>query len=162
MRFTLSWLKEHLETKASLQEISDKLTALGLVVDKIENKAEALASFTICEIVETEKHPNADRLKVCNVNTGTEILQIVCGGVNARKGLKTVLAQPGALIPSTKQVLKVGKVRDVESFGMMCSATDLLLGEEAEGIIEVAPNAPVGETYAKWLGLDDPVIEIEI
>jgi len=162
MRFTLSWLKEHLETKASLQEITDKLTSLGLVVDKVENKAESLVSFTICEIIETEKHPNADRLQVCRVNTGKEILQIVCGGANAREGLKTVLAQPGNVIPSTQQILKVGKVRDVESFGMMCSASDLLLEDESEGVIEVDPSAPVGEVYAKWLGLDDPVIEIEI
>lgn len=162
MLFTFSWLKDHLETEASLEAISDQLTSLGLVVEGIENKAEELAPFTICEIVEAEKHPNADRLKVCRVNTGTEILQIVCGGPNARKGLKTVLARPGDKIPSTKQVLKVGKVRDVESFGMMCSAAELLLGEGAEGIIEVDPKAPLGESYAKWLGLDDVVIDISI
>ncbi len=162
MRFTLSWLKEHLETTASLDKISEKLTSLGLVVDKIENKTEMLAPFTICEIVEAEKHPNADRLKVCRVNTGKEILQVVCGASNARSGLRTVLAHPGDIIPSTKQVLKVGKVRDVESFGMMCSAQELLLGETSEGIIEVDSKAPLGESYAKWLGLDDIFIEIEI
>src|SRR5437773_1892438 len=116
MRFTVSWLKEHLETDASLEAMTDKLTSLGLVVDKIENKAQELAPFTICEIVEAAKHPSADRLKVCRVNTGSEILQIVCGAPNARSGLKTVLAHAGDVIPSTKQVLKVGKVRDVESF----------------------------------------------
>ena len=162
MRFTLSWLKDHLETEASLDIISEKLTSLGLVVDKIENKAQELAPFTICEIVEAEKHPNADRLKVCKVNTGEEILQIVCGGPNARKGLKTVLARPGDVIPLTQQVLKVGKVRDVESFGMMCSAHELLLGTDEGGILEVDPSAPLGESYAKWIGLDDPLIEIEI
>ena len=122
MRFTLSWLKDHLETEASLEALSDQLTSLGLVVDKIENKADALAPFKICEIVEAEKHPNADRLKVCRVNTGQEIIQVVCGAPNARAGLKAVLARPGDLIPSTKQVLKVGKVRDVESQGLMSSA----------------------------------------
>lgn len=162
MRFTLSWLKEHLETDASVEEIADKLTSLGLVVDKVENKAEALASFTICEILEAQKHPNADRLKVCRVNTGTEVLQIVCGAPNARPGLKTILARPGDVIPATKQVLKVGKVRDVESFGMMCSARELLLGDEDSGIMELGPDAPVGESYAKWAGLGDILIEIEI
>jgi len=162
MRFTLSWLKDHLETDASLDALSDRLTSLGLVVDKIENKAEALAPFKICEIVEAEKHPNADRLKVCRVNTGQEIIQVVCGAPNARAGLKTVLARPGDLIPSTKQVLKVGKVRDVESQGMMCSAQELLLEGGDHGIIEVDPKAPVGEPYAQWIGLDETLIEIEI
>ncbi len=162
MKFTLSWLKTHLETEASVETIVEKLTALGLVVDKVENKAEVLAPFKICEIIEAEKHPNADRLKVCRVNTGDEVIQVVCGAPNARKGLKVVLARPGDLIPSTKQVLKVGKVRDVESLGMMCSAQELLLGEASEGIIEVDPKACVGESYAKWMGLDETLIEIEI
>lgn len=162
MRFTLSWLKDHLETDASLEAMTDQLTALGLVVDKVENKAEALAPFTICEIIAAEKHPNADRLQVCHVNTGQEILPIVCGGPNARKGLKTVLARPGNLIPLTQQVLKVGTVRGVESVGMLCSAHDLLLGEEDGGILEVDPSAVVGESYVKWKGLDEILIEVEI
>jgi phenylalanyl-tRNA synthetase beta chain len=162
MRFTLSWLKDHLETEASLDALSDQLTSLGLVVDKIENKAATLAPFKICEIVEAEKHPNADRLKVCRVNTGQEVIQVVCGAPNARAGLKAVLARPGDLIPSTKQVLKVGKVRDVESQGMMCSAQELLLEGEDHGIIEVDPQAPIGESYAQWRGLDETLIEIEI
>jgi phenylalanyl-tRNA synthetase beta chain len=162
MRFTLSWLKEHLDTEASLEAISDQLTSLGLVVEKIENKAEDLAAFKICEIVEAERHPNADRLQVCRVNTGEEVLQIVCGGANARKGLKTVLARPGDIIPSSKQTLKVGQVRGVESFGMLCSSTELLLGEDEGGIIEVDPAAPLGEPYVKWLGLDESLIEISI
>lgn len=162
MKFTLSWLKEHLKTEASLDKICDTLTDLGLVVEKVENKAQALAPFIICEIIDAEKHPNADRLKVCQVDTGTEKLQVVCGGANARKGLKVVLARPGDVIPSTKQVLKVGKVRDVESFGMMCSIQELLLGEAEEGIIEVPHEAPLGQSYAKWLGLDEAVIEVSI
>src|SRR4051794_29597080 len=101
MRFTLSWLNEHLETDASLEEITDKLTSLGLVVDKIENRAKELEPFTICEILEANKHPSADRLQVCLVNTGSEVLQIVCGAPNARAGLKAVFAQPGSVIPST-------------------------------------------------------------
>src|SRR5437879_1084591 len=137
MQFTESWLKDHLETDASLEAISEKLTDLGLVVEKIENRAQELAPFTICEIVEATKHPNADRLQVCQVSTGEETLQVVCGAPNARKGLKTVLAHPGDIIPSTKQVLKVGKVRDVESFGMLCSARELLLGEDEDGIMEL-------------------------
>ncbi|HUX79244.1 MAG TPA: phenylalanine--tRNA ligase subunit beta [Alphaproteobacteria bacterium] len=162
MKFTLSWLKDHFETEAPLETILEKLTALGLVVDKVENKAEALAPFKICEIVDAEKHPNADRLKVCRVNTGDEVIQVVCGAPNARIGLKTVLARPGDVIPSTKQALKVGKVRDIESFGMMCSAEELHLGEGSDGIIEVDSDAPVGEPYAKWIGLDEILIEIEI
>lgn len=162
MKFTLCWLKEHLETDASLEQISERLSALGLVVEKIENKAEKLKPFKICEIIDAEKHPNADRLKVCKVNTGQEVLQVVCGGANARKGLKTVLARPGDIIPSTQQVLKVGQVRGVESFGMMCSAEELLLGESEHGIIEVDPEAPIGESYAKWIGLNDPLIEISV
>jgi phenylalanyl-tRNA synthetase beta chain len=162
MKFTLSWLKDHLETEAPLEVITEKLTALGLVVDKVENKAEALAPFKICEIVEAEKHPNADRLQVCRVNTGEEIIQVVCGAPNARKGLKAVLARPGDVIPLTKQILKVGKVRDVESFGMICSTQELLLGEGSDGIIEVDPTAPLGKPYAKWIGLDEILIEIEI
>jgi phenylalanyl-tRNA synthetase beta chain len=162
MKFTLSWLKEHLKTDASLDVIRDTLDQLGLVVDKVENKADALASFIICEVIEAEKHPNADRLKVCRVNTGKDIVQVVCGAANARQGMKAVLALPGAIIPSSGTVLKVGKVRDVESFGMMCSAEELLLETDSEGIIEVAADAPVGEPYVKWLGLDDAMIEIEI
>lgn len=162
MKFTFSWLKDHLETQAPLEAILDQLNALGLVVDKVENKAKALEPFTICEIVEAEKHPNADRLKVCRVNTGNEIIQVVCGAPNAHKGMKAVLARPGVVIPSTQQVLKVGKVRDVESFGMMCSAQELLLGEASDGIIEVDPSAPLGESYAKWAGLDEILIDIDI
>ncbi len=162
MKFTLSWLKEHLETNASLEVILEKLNALGLVVDKVDNKAKALEPFTICHIMEAEKHPNADRLKVCKVNTGQDIIQVVCGAPNARKGMKAVLARPGVMIPSTQQVLKVGKVRDVDSFGMMCSVQELLLGEEADGIIEVDPSAPVGDSYAKWAGLDEVVIDIDV
>lgn len=162
MRFTLSWLKEHLDTKASLEEISEKLTSLGLVVDKVKNPGEALVPFTICEIIEAEKHPNADRLQVCKVQTGSEVIQVVCGAKNARKGLKAVLARPGHIIPSTQQVLKVGKVRDVESFGMLCSSEELLLEEASEGIIEVDSQAPVGKSYAEWFELNDPLIEIEV
>jgi len=162
MKFTFSWLKDHLETTASLEAVLEKLSSLGLVVDKVENKSEALAPFAMCEIVEAEKHPNADRLKVCRVNTGQEIIQVVCGAPNARKGMKAVLAKPGMIIPSTQQVLKIGKVRDVESFGMMCSAEELLLGEASEGIIEVDPSAPLGESYAKWAGLDEILIDIDI
>lgn len=162
MRFTLSWLKEYLETDASVDAIAEKLDSLGLLIDKLEDKGKVLAPFTICEIVEAVKHPAADRLQVCRVNTGSEVLQIVCGATNARKGLKTVLAHPGDVIPSTKQMLKIGKVRDVESFGMLCSAQELLLGQESEGIIELPADASVGESYAKWQGLDDILFDIEI
>ena len=162
MKFTLSWLHDHLETTASLDTILDTLTAVGLTVDKVENRGEALTPFTVCLIEEAEKHPNADRLQICRVNTGTEVIQVVCGAPNARKGLKTVLARPGVVIPSTGQVLKVGNVRGMDSHGMMCSATELLLGTDSDGIIEVDTNAPLGKSYAKILGLDDVLIDIDI
>lgn len=162
MRFTLSWLKEHLETEATLEELSEKLTSLGLVVEKIKNLGDELRPFIICEIIETKKHPFADRLQVCQVQTGKEVIQIVCGAKNARKGLKAVLARPGQTIPQTQQVLKVGEIRDIESHGMMCSGEELLLEESSEGILEVDASAPVGQSYAKWLGLDDSFIEIEV
>ncbi len=162
MRFTLSWLKEHLDTSATLEEITDRLTSLGLVVDKVIDRREELAAFTICEVVAIEKHPQADRLKICHVNTGAEEIQIVCGGANANKGVKAVLAPVGSVIPLNKQKLKVGKVRDVESFGMLCSGEELLLEPTPEGIMVLDPDAPVGKNFAEWAGLDDPFIEIEI
>ena len=123
MKFTLSWLKDHLDTKADVQAIADKLTGIGLEVESIEDAGARLKDFTVAEIISAEKHPNADRLRLCMVNSGdTDPLQIVCGAPNARAGIKVVLARPGMVIPASGEALKVGSIRGVESRGMMCSA----------------------------------------
>ncbi len=161
MKFTLSWLKEHLDTDASLDEIVEKLTMIGLEVEEVVDRAARLASFKIAKVIAAEQHPNADRLKVLKVDTGEgEPLQIVCGAPNARAGLVGVLGRPGDYVPGLDVTLSVGKIRDVESFGMMCSERELELSEEHDGIIDLPEDAPVGEAYAKWAGLSDPVIEI--
>lgn len=161
MKFTLSWLKEHLDTDASLDEIVEKLTMIGLEVEEVVDRAAKLASFKIAKVIAAEQHPNADRLKVLKVDTGEgEPLQIVCGAPNARAGLVGVLGRPGDYVPGLDVTLSVGKIRDVESFGMMCSERELELSEEHDGIIDLPEDAPVGEAYAKWAGLSDPVIEI--
>ncbi len=162
MKFTLSWLKDYLETDASLDEIVAKLNAIGLEVDTVENPAEKLAPFTIAEVVDAVKHPDADKLRVCKVNTGSETITVVCGAPNARAGMRAVLGRPGDYVPGLDFTLGLRKVRGVESNGMMCSAAELELGEDHDGILDLPEDAPVGENYAKWAGLDDPVIDIEI
>ena len=163
MKFTLSWLKEHLETHADVQTIADKLTSIGLEVESIEDAGARLKDFTVAEIVSAEKHPNADKLRLCMVNTGDkELLQIVCGAPNARAGIKVVLARPDTVIPASGEALKIGTIRGVESRGMMCSARELLLGEDHDGIIELAAETVVGAPAAPALGLTDPVIDVSI
>ncbi|MHA7774930.1 phenylalanine--tRNA ligase subunit beta [Roseibium sp. M-1] len=161
MKFTLSWLKEHLETDASLEEIVDRLTLIGLEVEEVTNQADRLKPFRIARVLEAEQHPNADRLRVLKVDTGEgDPVQVVCGAPNARAGLVGVLGKPGDYVPGLNVTLSVGKIRDVESFGMMCSERELELSEEHDGIIDLPEDAPVGMSYAKWAGLDEPVIEI--
>ncbi|MBS0281211.1 MAG: phenylalanine--tRNA ligase subunit beta, partial [Proteobacteria bacterium] len=163
MKFTLSWLKEHLDTAADVQTIADKLTSIGLEVESVEDAGARLKDFTVAEIVTAEKHPNADKLRLCMVNTGDkDLLQIVCGAPNARAGIKVVLARPGTVIPVTGEALKIGTIRGVESRGMMCSARELLLGEDHDGIIELVSEAIVGAPAAPALGLTDPVIDVSI
>ncbi|NCC04144.1 MAG: phenylalanine--tRNA ligase subunit beta [Proteobacteria bacterium] len=162
MKLTLSWLKDHLDTDASLEAICEKLTALGLEVEGVENRATALAPFTVAQIVTADKHPQADRLKVCTVNTGDKTLQIVCGAPNARAGLKTVLAHVGDVIPASGEALKLGKIRGVESQGMMCSGAELGLTSDAAGIMELAEEAPVGAKFLDVVPVGDPVIEINL
>jgi len=163
MKFTLSWLKHHLDTKASLQEICDKLTAIGLEVEKVTDPGKALAPFIITEVLTAEKHPDADRLRVATVNTGKEKLQVVCGAPNCRAGMKAVLAQPGDVMPDRGEALKKGVIRGVESQGMLCAADELKLqDEETDGIIELPADAPVGANFARYAGYDDPVIEINL
>ena len=161
MKFTLSWLKQHLETDAALEEISARLTMLGLEVEAIDNPADRLQGFVVGHVLEADRHPNADRLKLCKVDAGGNVLQVVCGAPNARAGLKVILAQPGVVIPVTGEPLKKGKVRDVESQAMMCSWRELLMGEDHSGIVELPADAPVGAPLADVLKLD-PVIEISI
>lgn len=162
MKFTLSWLKNHLETEASLATICATLTALGLEVEGMQNRAALLAPFKIVAVLEAAKHPNADRLRVCKVDTGSGILQVVCGAPNARGGMKTVLARPGDIMPESGEALKASKIREVESQGMLCAADELGLGDDHDGIIDLPPDAPVGATYAGYAGLDDPVIELKL
>src|ERR1044072_7146870 len=161
MKFTLSWLKEHLDTDAPLERLADKLTMIGLEVENIEDKARMLAPFSIARVISAEQHPNADRLRVCMVDTGEgNPVQVVCGAPNARAGMKGVFVAPGAYIPGKDMTLGIGKIRGVESRGMLVSEYELQLSDDHEGSIELPPDAPVGENYARWAGLDDPVIEI--
>ena len=163
MKFTLGWLKEHLDTDHSLGEIADKLTMIGLEVERIEDKAKLFAPFVIARVTEAKQHPNADRLRVCMVDTGTGApIQVVCGAPNARAGMKGVFAPPGAFIPGKNTTLGVGKIRDVESRGMLVSESELQISDDHEGIIDLPDDAPVGANYAQWAGLDDPLIEINL
>ncbi len=160
MKFTLSWLKDHLDTDASLEEICDKLTMIGLEVEAVDDKA-SLKPFTIARVIEAKQHPDADRLRVLSVDTGDgKPVQVVCGAPNARTGLVGAFAAPGAYVPGIDLTLSVGKIRGVESHGMMCSERELQMSDEHDGIIDLAEDAPVGEPFAAWAGLDDPVIEI--
>ena len=163
MKFTLGWLKEHLDTDHSLGEIADKLTMIGLEVERVEDKAKVYAPFIIARVTEAKQHPNADRLRVCMVDTGSgDPIQVVCGAPNARAGMKGVFVPPGAFIPGKNMTLQVGTIRGVESRGMLVSEFELQLSDNHEGIIELPDDAPVGANYAQWAGLDDPVIEINL
>ena len=163
MKFTLSWLKDHLDTEASLDEIVDALTRIGLEVEGVENEGALLKPFVVAHVLTCEQHPNADRLHVCSVDVGAEKpLQVVCGAPNARAGLKTVFAAAGTYIPGKDFTLGVGEIRGVQSFGMMCSAAELNLSEDHTGIIELPDDAPVGVSYADYADLDDPVIDVSL
>ncbi|MFN0042524.1 MAG: phenylalanine--tRNA ligase subunit beta [Alphaproteobacteria bacterium] len=162
MKFTLSWLKDHLETDIALDEIVQRLTALGLEVEGTLDRARALAPFTVAYVIEATRHPNADRLSVCRVDTGKGEVQVVCGAPNARTGMKGVFAPSGSHIPGTGVDLKSSVIRGVESQGMLCSEHEMGLSQEHDGIIELAPDAPIGQAFAALMGLDDPVIELSI
>ena len=164
MKFTLSWLKEHLDTDEPLEKLADKLTMIGLEVENIEDKAKALAAFSIARVISAEQHPNADRLRVCMVDTGNggTPVQVVCGAPNARAGLISVFSPPGTYIPGKDITLGIGTIRGVESRGMLCSAAELQISEDHDGILELPADAPVGAAYAQWAGLGDPVLEINL
>jgi phenylalanyl-tRNA synthetase beta chain len=163
MKFTLSWLKEHLDTEASAEEIAATLTAVGLEVEGIENPAETLKPFVVAEVLTAAPHPQADKLQVLTVDTGAgDPVQVVCGAPNARAGMKGVFGGPGSYVPGSDLTLKVAAIRGVESRGMMCSVRELELGDEHSGIIELAADAPVGANFADYAGLDDPVFDVAI
>src|SRR3954452_3876737 len=164
MKFTLSWLKEHLDTDEPLDKLAEKLTMIGLEVENIEDKAKALKPFTIAKVISAEQHPNADRLRVCMVDTGDggAPVQGACGAPNARTGLVSVFSPPGTFIPGNNITLGIGTIRGVESRGMLCSAAELQISEDHDGIMELPADAPIGAGYAQWAGLGDPVIEINL
>ena len=162
MKFTLSWLKEHLETDASLDEIVETMVAVGLEVESVENPEERLAAFTIGEVLHAEKHPDADKLRVCKVATKDGEMQIVCGAPNARTGIKIAYAPVGSYVPGIDVTLSKAKIRGVESHGMMCSVKELELGDDHDGIIEAPADAKVGEPISQWFGANDPVIDFEV
>jgi phenylalanyl-tRNA synthetase beta chain len=162
MLFTFSWLKEHLGTDASLEEITDRLSMLGLEVEGVDDQGEALASFVIGYVKEAKQHPNADRLQLCVVDTGNGDEQVVCGAPNARAGMKGVFAPSGSYIPGSDMTLKPSKIRGEDSNGMLCSEREMGLSEDHDGIIELPEDAPIGEGWAKWAGLDEAVIDIAL
>lgn len=162
MKFTLNWLKDHLDTEASLQEITDKLSMIGLEVEGVEDRAAALKPFTVATVKEARQHPNADRLRVCIVDTGSEEVQVVCGAPNARTGMKGVFAPVGSYVPGIDLTLKAGKIRGEESNGMLVSEREMGLSDEHEGIIDLPEDTPLGTPFAEVAGLNDPVIEIAI
>src|SRR3954447_10124227 len=162
MKFSLEWLKHHLDTTASAQEIADKLTAIGLEVEDVANPAEALAPFRVAKVLTADKHPQADKLQVLTVDAGEGAVQIVCGAPNARAGMLGVFGPPGAYIPGSDLMLKVAAIRGVESRGMMCSSRELELGDDHSGIIELPEDAPVGARFTQYAGLDDPVFDVNV
>ena len=164
MKFTLSWLKQHLDTDEPVERLADNLTMIGLEVEHIEDKAKALAAFSIARVISAEPHPNADRLRVCMVDTGQGAapVQVVCGAPNARAGLVSVFSPPGTFIPGKNITLGIGTIRGVESRGMLCSAAELELSEDHDGIMELPADAPIGAGYVQWAQLGDPLFEINL
>ncbi len=163
MKFTLSWLKDHLDTTADLDAVTEALTRIGLEVEGVENPAAKLRGFRVARVVTAERHPQADKLQVLSVDLGEGApLQVVCGAPNARAGLVGVLGLPGATVPANGMELRVSAIRGVESNGMMCSTRELELGEDHDGIIELPADAPIGTAFADYAGLDDPVIDVSI
>jgi len=162
MKFTLSWLKAHLDTDATLDQITGTLTRIGLELEDVEDRGAALAPFRIARVIEAVQHPNADRLRVCTIDTGRDTVRVVCGAPNARTGMKGVFAPPDTFIPGTGITLKVGEIRGVRSAGMLVSERELGLGEDHAGILDLPDDAPVGVPYAQWAGLDDPLIDVSV
>ena len=162
MKFTLTWLKDYLDTTASAEEISTTLTDIGLEVESMEDTGAKLSEFVVAKVQSAEKHPDADKLQVCQVFDGEATRQIVCGAPNARAGIYVVLAKEGVCIPSGNFKIKKAKIRGVESNGMLCSSEELGIGGDADGIIELVGEPTAGSSAAQALGMDDVVIDIAI
>ena len=162
MKFTLSWLRDHLDTDATLDTLGDTLSRIGLELEGVHDPGAALRPFLIAQVTEAVQHPNADRLRVCTVDTGSDTVTVVCGAPNARAGMRAVFAPPGSHIPGLDTVLKVSEIRGVRSAGMLLSNREMATGEDHDGIADLPPSAPIGQSYASYLGLDDPVIDIAI
>ncbi len=162
MKFTLSWLKDYLDTTATVQEIADGLVGVGLEVEEISDKTKALAAFTVAHVQLAEKHPNADKLRLCKVETKDGLKQVVCGAPNARTGIKAIIALPGVVIPVTGDVFAPATIRGSESQAMLCSERELMLSDEHNGIIEVDDKWPVGTPAATALGLDDSMFYVKV
>ena len=162
MKFSLSWLRDHLDSDASAEAIAERLTAIGIEVEQVSNPAQALAPFKIAKVLTAHRHPQADKLQVLTVDAGQGPVQVVCGAPNARAGLLGVFGPPGAYVPGSDITLKVAAIRGVESHGMMCSVRELQLGEAHEGIIELAEDAPVGAAFADYANLNDPIFDVAI
>lgn len=162
MKFTLGWLKDHLETEASVGEIVETLIEIGLEVDTVDDPAAELSAFRVAHVVSAEQHPDADRLRVCRVDTGDGTVQVVCGAPNARAGMKGVFAPVGTWVPGIEVELKAAKIRGIESSGMLVSEREMGLSDEHDGIIDLPEDAPIGVPFAEVLGIDDPVIDIEL
>lgn len=162
MKFTLSWLKRFIDTDASLERIAEILNKAGLEVEEIVDRSKELSAFIVAEIIETKPHPNADKLQICKVNDGNEILQIVCGAPNAREGIKVILAKVGTIIPNGNFKIKSARIREVESSGMLCSEQELIIGKDSNGIVELPQGAEIGEEFSKYYGLNDPQIELSV
>ena len=162
MKFSLSWLKAHLETDADANTVAETLTRIGLEVEEVSNPAEALAPFKVARVLSAERHPQADKLQVLSVDAGDGPMQVVCGAPNARAGMLGVFGGPGAYVPGSAMTLKQASIRGVESNGMMCSTRELELGDDHDGIIELPADAPVGASFADYAGLDDAVFDVAI
>lgn len=162
MKFTLSWLKQFLDTDASLEKIADTLTMIGLEIEEISDRSSDFDKFHIAEIVSADKHPDADKLQICTVKTAAGERQIVCGASNARAGIKVVLADIDAIIPNGEFKIKKSKIRGVESCGMLCSADELNMGSDAAGIIELPEDASLEQSFASFMGFDDPMIYVNV
>ena len=162
MKLTLGWLKEHLDTDASLDTIVETLTRIGLEVEGVDDPGAALAAFRVARVLSAAPHPQADKLQVLVVDAGDGPVQVVCGAPNARAGLVGVFGPAGATVPASGMVLKVAAIRGVESNGMMCSARELDVGEGHDGIVELPGDAPVGTSYPAYAGLNDPVIDVNV
>lgn len=163
MKFTIDWLKDHLDTTASNDEIIETLTMVGLEVEEVEDQAKVLNDFVVCEVISAVQHPNADKLRVCMVNTGSgDPVKVVCGAPNARTGMRGVFAAVGTYIPGTEFTLSKGNIRGEDSNGMLCSERELLISDEHDGIIDLPEDAPVGTKYVDYAGLKDVVVDIAI